>query len=91
MRAQGMFDKFGKGFQPHINTHKIPFPCTPTGRLGAIGIACQKISEAEVFAAEGIDGIFLCFNLLSQAKVARARHLTEAVQLATMVAVLQRA
>ncbi len=84
LHAQALFDRLGKGFRPHIKTHKIPFLARLQVKAGAIGIACQKISEAEVFAGEGFDDILLCFNLLSPAKVARARLLAEAGQLATV-------
>lgn len=84
LRAQTLFDTLGKGFRPHIKTHKIPFLARLQLKAGAIGIACQKLSEAEVFAAEGFDDILICFNLLSAAKVARARILAEAGQLSTI-------
>jgi D-serine deaminase-like pyridoxal phosphate-dependent protein len=84
-RAQRLFDQLGIGFRPHIKTHKIPFLARMQIQAGAIGIACQKISEAEVFAAEDIDDILLCFNLLSPDKIARARTLAERCQL-TLIA-----
>jgi hypothetical protein len=83
-RAQAIFDQLGKGFRPHIKTHKIPYLARLQMKAGAIGIACQKISEAEVFAADGFDDILLCFNLLSPAKIARARVLAEAGVLTTV-------
>lgn len=83
-RAQAIFDQLGKGFRPHIKTHKIPYLARLQMKAGAIGIACQKISEAEVFAAEGFEDILLCFNLLSPAKIARARVLAESGQLSTV-------
>ena len=85
LRAQRHFDALGKGFRPHIKTHKIPYLARLQIQAGAIGIACQKISEAEVFASEDFSGILLCFNLLSDEKIARARHLAERERL-TVVA-----
>ena len=85
LRAQRRFDGLGKGFRPHIKTHKSPYLARLQMQAGAIGIACQKISEAEVFAAEDFDDILLCFNLLSAEKIARARALAERGQL-TVVA-----
>ena len=83
-RAQAIFDQLSKGFRPHIKTHKIPSLARLQIKAGAIGIACQKISEAEVFAADGFEDILLCFNLLSPAKIARARVLAEAGILSTV-------
>ncbi len=74
-RAQSLFDGLGIGFRPHIKTHKIPFLAELQMKQGAIGIAVQKISEAEVFAGAGFTDITLCFNLLSAAKIARLRAL----------------
>ena len=84
-RAQSLFDTLGIGFRPHIKTHKIPFLAELQMKQGAIGIAAQKISEAEVFAAAGFTDILLCFNLLSPAKIARARALLDTCHL-TVVA-----
>lgn len=84
-RAQRLFDGLGKGFRPHIKTHKIPYLARLQMQAGAVGIACQKISETEVFAAEDFGDILLCYNLLSAEKIARARVLAELGQI-TVVA-----
>ncbi len=76
-RAQSLFDALGIGFRPHIKTHKIPYLAELQMKQGAIGIAAQKISEAEVFAAAGCSDILLCFNVLSPAKIARVRALRD--------------
>ncbi len=85
LRAQRLFDGLGKGFRPHIKTHKIPYLARLQMRAGAVGIACQKISETEVFAAEDFGDILLCYNLLSADKIARARVLAQLEQI-TVVA-----
>jgi D-serine deaminase-like pyridoxal phosphate-dependent protein len=72
-QAQSLFDDLGIGFRPHIKTHKLPFLAELQMKQGAIGIAAQKVSEAEVFVAAGFTDILLCFNLLSPAKIARVR------------------
>ena len=84
-RTQSLFDQLGIGFRPHIKTHKIPFLAELQMKQGAVGIAAQKISEAEVFAAAGFTDILLCFNLLSAAKIARLRTLMDSCHM-TVVA-----
>ncbi len=43
---------------------------------GAAGITCQKISETEAMIAEGgIDDVFLTYNVLGPAKLARLKAL----------------
>lgn len=76
-RVQSLFDTLGIGLRPHIKTHKLPHLAELQMKQGAIGIAAQKISEAEVFAAAGFTDILLCFNLLSPSKIARLRALTD--------------
>ena len=75
--AQSLFDDLGIGFRPHIKTHKLPFLAELQMKQGAIGIAAQKVSEAEVFVAAGFTDILLCFNLLSPAKIARVRTMMD--------------
>ena len=75
--AQSLFDDLGIGFRPHIKTHKLPFLAEFQMKQGAIGIAAQKVSEAEVFVAAGFTDILLCFNLLSPAKIARVRTMMD--------------
>jgi len=74
--AQAHFDGLGVRFRPHIKTHKIPRLARLQLREGAQGIAVQKLSEAEVFVAEGFEDILLCFNLLSPTKIERLRALS---------------
>ncbi len=83
-RTQTLFDTLGIGFRPHIKTHKIPLLAEWQLKHGAIGIAAQKVSEAEVFAAAGCTDILLCFNLLSPAKIARLRALMDQAHLTTV-------
>ncbi len=76
-QAQSLFDTLGIGFRPHIKTHKIPYLAELQIKAGAIGIATQKVSEAEVFVKAGCTDVLLCFNILSPAKIARARALMD--------------
>lgn len=49
--------------------------------LGADGICCQKLGEAEVMAAGGLDDILIPFNLLGATKLGRARELAARIAL----------
>lgn len=83
--AQRLLDKAGIALRPHIKTHKIPRIARMQIDAGAKGIACQKISEAEVFADAGFDDILLCYNILGPGKLDRLRRLAQRVRL-TVVA-----
>ncbi len=70
-RVQAYMDSHGISFRPHIKTHKIPALAEAQVKAGARGINCQKITEAEVFAAAGFDDILITFNILGREKLDR--------------------
>jgi D-serine deaminase-like pyridoxal phosphate-dependent protein len=80
-RAQAYADKHGIRLRPHIKTHKLPFWAEKQLQAGAVGITCQKIGEAEVFADAGIADIFLPYNILGAAKLSRLKALHARVTL----------
>ncbi|MFT4012284.1 MAG: alanine racemase [Paracoccus sp. (in: a-proteobacteria)] len=85
-RAQAYFDRHGKAFRPHIKTHKIVALARRQIAAGAVGINCQKIAEAEVFADGGIGDILITYNIMGPEKLGRLRALHERVQTLTMTA-----
>lgn len=71
-RYQQYFDEHGIGLRPHIKTHKCVAIAHMQMRRGAMGITCQKLGEAEVMAAGGVDGDMLIpFNIIGRQKLAR--------------------
>src|SRR5919107_3239786 len=80
-RAQAYADAHGLKLRPHIKTHKIPALARRQVELGAVGITCQKLGEAEVMADAGLDDILLTFNLLGRAKLHRLVTLVRRVRL----------
>jgi D-serine deaminase-like pyridoxal phosphate-dependent protein len=67
--------------RPHIKTHKIPELARLQVSLGAVGVTCQKLGEAEVMAEAGVEDIFLPYNLLGPQKLARAVDLAGRIRL----------
>jgi D-serine deaminase-like pyridoxal phosphate-dependent protein len=61
----------GIAFRPHTKTHKIPAIAHMQIAAGAAGIACQKVSEAEVFAEAGIHDIQIPYNIVGEKKTRR--------------------
>ncbi len=55
-RFQAYADAHGIAVRPHIKTHKLPAIAEMQLAAGAIGITCQKVSEAEAMIA-GSDAI----------------------------------
>lgn len=83
-RWQAHCDKAGLANRPHIKTHKIPDFARRQVALGAVGITCQKLGEAEVMADAGLDDILITYNLLGAAKLARAVALARRVRLSVV-------
>jgi D-serine deaminase-like pyridoxal phosphate-dependent protein len=80
-RAQAHTDKHGLKLRPHIKTHKLPLLAKRQIELGATGITCQKIGEAEVMADAGILDIFIPYNIIGPQKLARLMALHDRVTL----------
>ena len=70
-RLQAYLDEHKIANRPHIKTHKIPAIAKLQMDAGAVGITCQKVSEAEVMADAGFDDIFLPYNILGESKLRR--------------------
>ncbi|MEK1886800.1 MAG: D-TA family PLP-dependent enzyme [Phyllobacterium sp.] len=81
-RFQAYADSHGIAVRPHIKTHKLPRFAQRQVELGAVGITCQKLGEAEVMADAGLTDIFLPYNILGKSKLDRLVALNERVTLA---------
>lgn len=62
----------GRGFRPHGKTHKCPEIGKALAKAGASGSCAAKLSEAEVFAAHGIDGLLVTTAVIGKTKIERA-------------------
>ena len=80
-RAQAHADANGYTLRPHIKTHKLPRWAKRQVELGAAGITCQKLGEAEVMADAGLTDIFLPYNILGERKLARLKALNARITL----------
>jgi D-serine deaminase-like pyridoxal phosphate-dependent protein len=78
-RVQSYMDAHRLNFRPHIKTHKLPAIARQQVEAGARGINCQKITEAEVFAAEGFNDILITFNIVGPEKLERLVVLNAAI------------
>ncbi|WOI32208.1 D-TA family PLP-dependent enzyme [Tritonibacter scottomollicae] len=82
---QSYCDSHGLQLRPHIKTHKLPRLAKFQVQQGAIGITCQKITEAEAMVANGdIHDVLLTYNILGREKVARLRALSDRVRLSVV-------
>lgn len=85
-QVQARLDRLGIANRPHIKTHKIPAIGRMQMAAGAIGITCQKIGEAEVFADAGVaEDVLLAYNVLGRAKTDRLMALAKRLRRLTVV------
>ena len=66
-----------KAFRPHGKTHKCPEIAKALVRAGAVGSCVAKLSEAEVFAAQGIKNILVTTQVVGRRKIERAVALAQ--------------
>ena len=74
-KLQRYLDEHSIDNRPHIKTHKIPEIAHMQIKAGAVGITCQKLSEAEVMAQAGIRDILVTYNIIGTAKLERLMRL----------------
>lgn len=87
LRFQQLADSIGMKVRPHIKTHKLAQVTRMQLAAGAIGITCQKVSEAEAMleACPEIADLLITYNILGADKLDRLRRLAQRVRL-TVVA-----
>jgi D-serine deaminase-like pyridoxal phosphate-dependent protein len=83
-RAATYFAKQGIPLRPHIKTHKIPEFARRQVALGACGITCQKLGEAETMADGGVEDILLTFPIWGADKLARLERLARRVTMSAV-------
>ena len=80
-KMQAYCDSHGLRLRPHIKTHKMPAFAHRQVALGACGITCQKLGEAEVMIDAGLDDILITYPLIGPVK---ALHLAALARRAKM-------
>lgn len=80
MQASG-----GLRIRPHGKSHKCPDVAKRQIAAGAVGICCQKLSEAACFAQAGITDILLTNQVIGAQKLKRLRALAEQIKLGVLV------
>jgi D-serine deaminase-like pyridoxal phosphate-dependent protein len=80
-RAQSFADGIGVALRPHVKTHKIPELARLQVELGARGITCQKLGEAEVMADAGLSDVLVPYNLVGRSKLERLSALARRIEI----------
>jgi D-serine deaminase-like pyridoxal phosphate-dependent protein len=73
----------GLANRPHIKTHKAPYWALRQLALGAVGLTCQTLREAEVMGDAGVRDILIPYNIVGERKLARLAALARRAAIAT--------
>jgi D-serine deaminase-like pyridoxal phosphate-dependent protein len=71
--------------RPHAKTHKCPVIALKQIALGAVGVCCQKVSEAEAMVHGGVPDVFVSNEIVGAAKLRRLAALARGARIATCV------
>jgi D-serine deaminase-like pyridoxal phosphate-dependent protein len=77
--------KLGIPLRVHTKSHKIPEIAHKQIGAGAIGVACQKLGDAEVMVAAGIGDILIPYNLVGRKKTERLARLAKRARMTVAV------
>ena len=69
--------KAGIRVRPHAKTHKSPDIAKRQIALGAVGVCCQKVSEAEAMVEGGVADVLVTNEVAGAAKLARLAALAK--------------
>ena len=84
-RLQNAVSSAGVRLRPHAKSHKCPEIALRQIKLGAVGICCQKVSEAAVFVDAGVSDIFITNQVVGEKKVAHALDLAARARIGVLV------
>lgn len=75
----------GVRLRPHAKTHKSPEVALAQIARGAIGMCCQKVSEAEVLVAGGVGDVLVSNEVIGARKVERLALLAQRARIGACV------
>ena len=75
----------GVRLRPHAKTHKCAIIALRQMALGAVGVCCQKVSEAEALVAGGVRDILVTNEVVGRRKLDRLAALAREAKLAVCV------
>ncbi len=68
--------------RPHAKTHKSPVVALHQVARGAVGVCCQKVSEAEAMVYGGVRSVLVSNEIVGEAKLARLAALARQADVA---------
>jgi len=71
--------------RPHAKTHKCPDVARRQIALGAVGMCCQKVSEAEAMVEGGVNDVLVSNEVVGASKLARLAELSRRAKIGVCV------
>jgi len=71
--------------RPHAKTHKCPDVAKRQIALGAVGMCCQKVSEAEAMVDGGVNDVLVSNEIVGASKLARLAELSRRARIGVCV------
>lgn len=84
-RMAKMAQAAGVRLRPHAKTHKCAAIALQQMDLGAVGVCCQKVSEAEALVEGGVGNVLVTNEIVGRPKIARLAALAGKATLAVCV------
>ncbi len=78
-------DSCGVRLRPHAKTHKCAVIARRQMTLGAVGVCCQKVSEAEALVDAGVPDVLVSNEVVGGRKLERLAALAKQAQVAVCV------
>jgi D-serine deaminase-like pyridoxal phosphate-dependent protein len=75
----------GVRLRPHAKTHKSPVIARRQVALGAVGVCCQKVSEAEILVDSGVDDVLVSNQVAGARKLERLAALARRARVGVCV------
>ncbi|MSO93052.1 MAG: DSD1 family PLP-dependent enzyme [Rhodospirillales bacterium] len=75
----------GLTLRPHSKNHKCPMIARQQIQLGAVGVCCQKVSEAEAMVYGGVQDVYVSNEIVAKPKIERLAALARHARISTCV------
>ncbi|MGC2509642.1 MAG: alanine racemase, partial [Acidobacteriaceae bacterium] len=75
----------GVALRPHAKTHKSPAIALRQIELGAVGVCCQKVSEAEAMVQGGVQDVLISNEIVGHQKLERLARLARQARIGVCV------
>jgi 3-hydroxy-D-aspartate aldolase len=74
-KMKNIIEPSGKRLRPHAKMHKSPEIALEQIEKGAVGVCCQKLSEAEIMVEGGVKDVLITNQIVSPSKLKRVAKL----------------